>query len=177
MDGNPYRGLGLMKFSCALSFMVFGVVAFMKEGNELNPVYLVFGILVGLVFTILCGMLFKLFAGLFNRDTQKACGKLLISYAVWKGMLFVVPFAAMSFLAAFFLHWNSAGLFISAGIMTAATSVVMEISRYHERPKIKNSIVLPMIASLLSMAWLFSVGFLQGLPGLLDTLASVFLEK
>ena len=177
MQDNPYRGLGFMKFICTLSFMIFGVVAFMKQGNEWDPVYLIFGVLVGLLFTLLCGILFKLLTGLFNPDTRKAYGKILIAYVVWKGMLFIVPFSVMSFMAAFFLHWNSAGLFISAGIMTSATSVVMEISRYHEKPKIRNSIILPMAASILSMAWLFSVGFLQAIPGLLDTLVSVFLEK
>jgi len=166
-----------MKLFCTFGFMIFGMVGFMKTGDELNPVYIVFGVLVGFVFTLLCGIIFKLLAGLCNRDTQKTHGKKIIACVVWRGMLFIVPFSVMSFLAALFLHWNSAGLFVSAGIMTAATSIVMEITRYHEKPKIRNSIFLPMAASLLSMAWLISVGFLETIPGMLDTLAGVFLER
>lgn len=177
MTENPYRGIGGMKFTAILCFMVFGTVALMQQGDLLNPINIGFGILSGLVFALLSAILFRLSAGLFNRDTKKKYGPMFVTWVVWRGMLFLVPFAVMAALAALLLHWESAGLFISAGIMSAATAVIMEISRYHEKPKLKNSIVLPMTASILSMAWLFSVGWLKMAAGMLGALAGFLLNR
>lgn len=176
MSDNPYRGMGVIKLICSLSFMIFGMTAFWKPGGGPRPVYLVFGLLVGLLFTLLTSGVFKLFASLLNGDTRKAYGKKYIALMVWKGMLFLVPFSIMALLAVAFFHWHSAGLFLSAGIMSASTAIVMEISRCQPKPRIKNSILLPMMASLLSMGWLFSLGFLSAIPQWAETLSGFLIQ-
>lgn len=175
MQENYYRGLGMSKFICTASFILFGIVSFMTTGDEFNWINLTFGVLMGLLFTLLCAICFKLFTALFNPDTRRDYGKVFVAWVVWRGMLFLVPFAVMTLLATILLEWKSSGLFLSAGIMTSSTAIVMEISKYHTKPKIKNSIVLPMIASVISMGWLFSVGFLQTIPGWLHAISGVLL--
>lgn len=174
MNENPYRGIGAMKFTAILCFIVFGMVALLKQDRPFDPVRLILGAIAGLSFALLAAILFRLSASLFNRDTRKQYGPMFTTYVVWRGMLFLVPFAAMAAMAALLLRWDSAGLFVSAGVMSAATAVIMEISRYHERPKLKNSIVLPMTASILSMAWIFSIEWLKTAADLASAAAGYF---
>jgi len=151
-----------------LCFAAFGITAFVNLADPLNMTNLVYGILVGLFFGFLCKVFLSGILGLFNRDLKTVHGKKAISYAVERGMMFMIPFAVMALLATFLLKWSLTGGFVSAALMTAGGSAAMEIAKLKEKPALKNTILTSGIAWLFSTSWLFSSGYLGKIPPYLD---------
>lgn len=162
------NGHALRSFLRKLCFVSLGIAAFANLGNPFNIVNLVYGMLIGLLF----GFLFKLFLtgilGVFNRDLKTLHGKKVISYAVEKGMTFMIPFAVMALLAMFILDWSITGRFLSAGIMTAGVSASMELAKIKGKQDLKNTILTSLVAGSFSVLWLLSSGFLGKIPPYLE---------
>lgn len=170
------KGHGLRSFLRRLCFISFGVTAFANPANLFNLVNLVYGILIGLLFGFLCKALLTGVLGVFNRDLKTLHGQKVISYAVDKGMTYMIPFAVMALLATFILDWSITGRFLSAGIMAAGVSASMEIAKLNGKQAIKNTLITSIVTGTMAIVWLFSSGFLGKIPPYLEGGASIVIS-
>jgi hypothetical protein len=170
MNENSKSHSGFKRFVGVMCFALFGVVGSFQQGQESNLINLFYGMLVGLVFGWVSMLILTIFLSLINPGLKKTQKKGFARRAVSSGMVFMVPFALMAFMAAYYLHWKSAGLFVSAAISTVAIATGAEISKYYEKPKIWNNIVPSVLASACSMAWLFLIVQIQSIPSTIISL-------
>jgi len=164
MNNNSKSHSGFKRFIGILCFAIFGIVGSFQEGQELNLLNILYGMLVGLVFGWFTMLVLAIFLKWINPELKMTQKKGFARRAVSFGMVYMVPFATMAFMAAYFLHWKSAGLFVSAAVSAVAVATGAEISRLYEKPKIWNNIVPSMLASACSMAWLFLIVRVQSFP-------------
>jgi hypothetical protein len=164
MDENRKSYSGFKRFIGIVCFATFGVVGSFQQGQELNVLNLLFGMLVGLVFGWISMMILTIILKWINPGLKMTQKRGFARRAVSSGMVFMVPFALMAFMAAYFLHWKSAGLFVSAAISTAAVATGAEISRLYEKPRLWNNIVPSVVATGCSMVWLFAIVQIQSIP-------------
>lgn len=155
---------GLKRFIGILCFMVFGMVSTFQQGQEFNVMNLLYGMFVGLVFGWISTGILAMVLKWINPGLKVTQKRGFARRAVSSGMVFMVPFAVMAFMAAYFLHWKSVSLFISAAISAVAVTTGGEISKLYEKPKLWNNIIPSILASGFSMAWMFLIVQIQSLP-------------
>lgn len=153
------------RFIGLLCFTLFGIVATFQQGKEFDPWYLLYGAVVGFAFGWISMFILALLLRLINPGLRKIIKNGFARKAVAQGMVFMVPFAVTAFMAAYFLHWRSATLFISAGISAVAIAIGEEIGKLYGKPKLWNNIVPSVVASACSLAWLYLIVQIQTLPG------------
>jgi Kef-type K+ transport system membrane component KefB len=179
MNENGKSHSGFKRFIGYLCFALFGIVSAMQPGRESNVLNIVYGMLVGIVFGWVSMLVLAIFLGWINSGLKKTQKRGFARRAISAGMVFMVPFALMAFIAAYYLHWKSAGLFISAAISAVAVATGAEISKLYEKPKLWNNIVPSILASACSMAWLYLIVQVQSFPSTiinLYTLVTTFLS-
>jgi hypothetical protein len=107
----------------ALAFATFGALVGWRLGSGWAGVAL--GLVVGVLFGLLVGAAMLGVLGLANprlaRDTLRE--------AAGTGFLLVLPFAALAAAAELLLGWNASQTFSSAGLMTSAATIGMEVGR------------------------------------------------
>lgn len=167
---NYQKGNGLRGLLRILSFMLFGVMAFSNPLDQYNPYSIVFGAFIGLLFGFLCRLFLVWLLSLFNKQLRQNNGKKAIAAAVSRGMLFLLPFAIMAFLSHYYLHWFMTSAFLSAGIMSAATSASIEIGTLKGKQELKNTVVPSLVAAAFSALWILGTGLLVAVPGLIEGL-------
>lgn len=167
---NYKKGKGVRGFLRILSFIIFGVLAFSNPLDKYNPYNIIIGGLIGLFFGFLCRLFLIWLLKAFNGQLRKTSGKKVISFAVNRGMLFLLPFAIMALFSYYYLGWFISSGFLSAGIMTAATSASIEIGKLKEKQEIKDTIASLLVGAGFSTLWIFGTGVLAGAPGLIEGL-------
>ena len=155
---------GFKRFIGYLCFALLGIVGNFHQGQESNLLNIVNGMLIGLVFGWFSMLVLAIFLNIINPALKKTQRRGFARRAVSAGMVFMVPFALMAFVAAYYLHWKSAGLFVSAAISAVAVATGAEISKLYEKPKLWNNIVPSILASASSMAWLYLIVQVQSIP-------------
>jgi hypothetical protein len=170
MNENKRSHSGFKRFIGILCFALFGMLGSLQQGQEFNVLNLLYGLLVGLVFGWVSMMILTIFLRWINPGLKTTQKKGFARRAVSAGMVFMVPFALMAFMAVYLLHWKSAGLFVSAAISTAAVAMGAEISKLYEKPRLWNNIVPSVLASACSMVWLFLIIQIQSIPSTIISL-------
>lgn len=163
-------------FIGTLSFMAFGMIAFMDLRNPLNKVNIVFGLVVGLLFGFVSKLLFTKLLSVLNGDIKNNHGRIAIKATVKSSTIFMFPYALLSFLAAYFLGWATAAVFFSAAIMNTGVTASTEIAKLKGKPAIKNSIATSLAASAVSYLWMYSAGYLKTTLNLVDSIAKLILS-
>lgn len=159
---------GLAILLATICFAVFGAVAYLFSGPKFSYLNIIFGIVVGLIFAWLCTRLMALFFGIANSHLRQQHGPGFALGAVARGMLSMVPYAVLAFLAVYFLHWKTATLFISAAIMAAGAAAGAEIGKLG-KPRPVNFILPTLVAFAVSAGWMYSIGSLQVVLGVIKT--------
>jgi hypothetical protein len=162
------KGRGIRRLITSLCFGVFGITAFVNLADPWNLINLIFGFLAGLLFGALCRMFLTAVLSAGNGDLKSAHGKKIISVAIDRGMVFIVPFAVMAAAAAFLMGWSITGGFVSAGVMATGAMSALEIGKLKEKPGMKNTILASVTAWCFSMVWLFAVPIVGKIPLYLD---------
>jgi hypothetical protein len=163
-NGTVYKGSPGYSLAALFCFAVFGATGLLKPFDRFNPVHIILGVVIGICFGFLCRLSLSVVLGLANRSLKKLHGRGIVGAAVARSMLFLVPFALMSLLAAYVLRWSALSAFVSAGLMTAAVAAAIELGRVKNRPEIKDTILASVVAWALSAAWIYALGFLGRLP-------------
>jgi hypothetical protein len=179
MSENSKSHSGFKRLIGVLCFALFGVLGTLQQGQEFDLLNILYGLLVGLVFGWVSIMILTIFLRWINPGLKKTQKKGFARRAVSSGMVFMVPFAVMAFMAVTILHWKSAGLFVSGAISAVAVATGAEISKLYEKPKLWNNIVPSVLATLSSMTWLYLIVRIQSFPAAiigLYSLVSTFLN-
>lgn len=161
---NYKKGRGLRGFWRHFCFAAFGISALIDIANPSNVVNLIFGAVVGVLFGVICHAFLSGIIGSMNGDVKKEYGKQSISYAVSKGMTYLVPFAIMAAVATFLLGWSVPGGFLAAGLMTAGATSSMEIDKISGKTSIKNSIASSVVCGLFAATWMIGIQFAGMVP-------------
>jgi hypothetical protein len=164
MVENKKSYSGFKRFVGIICFAILGMVGTFQQGEAFNIWNSLFGMLIGLVFGFLSMTILAMFLRWINPELKKTQPKGFARRAVSSGMVFMVPFAFMAFMAAYFLHWKSVALFVSAAISTVAIATGAEIGKLYEKPKLLNNIVPSILASGCSMAWMYLIVQIQSIP-------------
>jgi hypothetical protein len=170
---------GFKRLIGVMCFALFGVLGSLQQGQEFDLLNIVYGSLVGLVFGWVSIMIMTIFLRWINPGLKKTQKKGFARRAVSSGMVFMVPFAVMAFMAVTLLHWKSAGLFVSGAISAVAVATGAEISKLYEKPRLWNNIVPSVVATVCSMTWLYLIVRIQSFPSAilgLYSLVSTFLN-
>lgn len=170
---NVFQHTGWKRLLGIICFIVFGVISTMQRGNEKDLVNILFGVLIGLVFGWISMWLMAMFIRWFNPGLKKKYKRSFARKAVSCAMVYMVPFSAMALIAVYFLHWKSAGLFVSAAISAVAVSVGAELAKLYDKPKMINNIIPSIIAAGCSMLWMFFITQITALPSLLTNFISM----
>jgi hypothetical protein len=160
---------GLAMFLAAICFAVFGAVAYLFSGPKFSYLNIIFGIVVGLIFAWLCTRLMAFFFGIANGHLRQQHGPGFALGAVARGMLSMIPYAVLTFLAVYFLHWKTATLFIASAITAAGAAAGVEIGKLG-KPRAVNFILPTLVAFAVSAGWMYTIGSLQVALGLIKTL-------
>lgn len=152
------------RFVIRLCFMGFGVCAYVNPAGKYNVSNIVFGALIGLFFGYLFKKFISAFLGALNADIKIKHGKKAVSSSIEKGMIYILPFCAMSLFAVFFMNWTATAGFVSAGIMTAGGSASVEIGKIKGKQHLKNTVASSAVSWLFSTLWIFSLNFLAKVP-------------
>jgi heme/copper-type cytochrome/quinol oxidase subunit 2 len=169
MEQQMQEDSGLAMLVSSLCFAIFGAAAFWYSGPMFSVINIVFGVVVGLIFAFISIRLMAFFIRIANGEMRRQHGHKFALNAVARGMMFMVPFAILAFLAAYVLHWTTATLFISSALMTSGAFAGAELSKLG-KPRAINFILPSLIAFLVSAAWMYATGSLQVLLGLVKTL-------
>jgi hypothetical protein len=167
MNENKKSYSGFKKFIGIICFAVFGTVGTFQQGEGFTLWNSLYGMLVGLVFGFISMTILAIFIRWINPELRKTQPNGFARRAVSSGMVFMVPFAVMAFLAAYFLHWKSVALFVSAAISAVAVATGGEVGKLYEKPKLWNNIVPSILASGCSMAWMYLIVQIQSIPSTL----------
>jgi magnesium-transporting ATPase (P-type) len=166
MNENKMSHTGFKRFIGVVCFAIFGVVSASEPGLEFSLLNIFYGMAVGLVFGWVSMLVLAIFLSWINPGLKKTQRKGFARRAVSSGMVYMFPFAVMAFVATYYLHWSSAGLFVSAAISTVAVATGAEISRLYDKPRLWNNIVPTVLASACSMVWMFVIVQVQSFPSL-----------
>jgi len=166
LDMNKGKGWrNLVRWLC---FMVMGISAFANQLDTFSPYNVVFGAVVGLLFGWLFRKFLRGFLSLFNGKFKKEKGKEAIRYAVDSAMLFLTPFAAMMFIAVYYLNWSETRGFVATGIMAVGTAAAIEIGKAKEKQEFRNTIATSGVSFLFSFLWTLSYVYLAKVPSLME---------
>jgi hypothetical protein len=158
------KGKAMRSFWRHLCFGAFGVTALIDVENPFNPVNIIFGVIVGILFGILCKLFLSGVVGSFNRDIKEEHGKQIVSYAVGKGLTYMVPFATIAVLSTFLLGWSITSGVVSAGLMTAGVATSLEVDKIKGTTSTKNSLTATVVCGGFALLWTFAIGFIAKLP-------------
>lgn len=164
---------GILRLFC---FAAFGMTIFNNPLEPFNIYYIAFGIITCLFFGWLFRKFLKGLLALFNPNLKKEAGKKVIGYAVDKGMLFMIPFAVLSLISAFYLKWPMTARFVSAAIMAAGTAAAFEISKLKDKKGIIDTIITSGVSYAFSFLLTFSVQYAAKAPGIIEGLAAMLPE-
>ncbi len=158
------KGKGVRGFWRIFCFAAFGITALVDITNPYNLVNLMLGALTGLLFGWVTRRFLILLIGLFNRDLKKEQGKDIVSLAVGKGLIFMVPFAVLSLLATFVLGWSVPGGFLSVGLMAGGVGSALELDRIKGKSSIQNSLASTVGCGAFSALWALGIGWISIVP-------------
>ncbi len=96
-----------------------------------------------------------------NPEVARTHGGVAALVAVSSGMLMVLPFTVLALIAELVLGWSAAQAFATAGVMTGAAGVGVEMSRLGP-PKLANALLPALCGGLLVAAWIAAGLLLQG---------------
>lgn len=147
-----------------LCFAAFGVTGVLNPFDRFNALHLALGVCIGACFGMVCRFALYFILGITNRKLRREHGRGVVKGAVLRGMAFLLPFALMALVAAYVLRWSALAAFVSAGLMTASVAAAVELGRVKGRQEMKDVVLASVAASLLGMAWIFSLNFLGRLP-------------
>ncbi len=164
MNENKNSHTGFKRFIGIICFALFGVVSAFDQAHVSSLLNIFYGLVVGLVFGWVSMLVLAIFLSWINPGLKKTQRKGFARRAVSSGMVYMVPFALMAFMAVYLLHWKSAGLFVTAAVSTVAVATGAEISRLYEKPKLLNNIVPSVLAAGCSMVWMFVIVQVQSFP-------------
>ena len=148
----------------SLAFVSFGIGTFATPVLGLTVANVIFGVLVGLIFGMFCKLFLTGLLSRGNAEVKQKWGQGVIKAAVEKSFVFLIPFAVMALLAVYFMGWNFAPVFVSAGLMSAGALAAMEVGRLKGKKEVKTSIVASVVAWVFSSLWVFSAGYLSKVP-------------
>ncbi|MEW6573773.1 MAG: hypothetical protein AB1374_09095 [Bacillota bacterium] len=163
-SGTVYKGSPGYSLAALFCFAVFGATGLLNPFDRFNPVHIIMGVAVGICFGFLCRLSLSVVLGLANRSLKRIHGRGVVGAAVARSMLFLLPFALMSLLAAYILRWSALSAFVSAGLMTAAVAAAIELGRIKAKPEIKDTVLASVVAWAFSATWIYALGFLGRLP-------------
>jgi hypothetical protein len=172
MKINPMRYSALKRFTGLVCFALFGMVGTFRQGQEFSLPYLLYGAVVGFAFGWISMFIMAILLRLINPGLGKMYKGGFARKAVAQGMVFLVPFALMAFIAAYALHWKSSGLFVSAAVAAVAVATGEEVSKLYDKPRLWNNIVPSIVASGCSMVWLYLIVQVQSFPSAVVSLYS-----
>lgn len=168
MEDKIHKGSGWLSLIRNLYFIAFGVTIFSNPFDRSNFYNIGFGVILFLLFGWIFKKFLRGFLILFNPTLKKEKGKEAIFYTVESAMLFLVPFAVMALIAAFYLHWSMIGSFFSTGIMVVGTAAAIEIGKLKGNQEIKNTIITSGAAFLFSFLFTLSLQVFSRAPGLIE---------
>lgn len=170
------KGKSLRTLLRYLSFGIFGSAALIYAEKPLSPVFMIYGIFIGVVFGIFYNFVLKLILGLANKDLKEKHGRKIVSLGVSKGLLFLVPFAIMALLAAYVMGWTITTGFVSAGLMTAGATITMELEKIKGKGSVKNSLLPLGISFVFSAVWSVGIGYMAILSLYVDGGVNILLS-
>ena len=173
MNENKKSHTGFKRFIGIICFAVFGVVSAFDQAHTSSLLNIFYGLAVGLVFGWVSMLVLAIFLSWINPGLKKTQRKGFARRAVSSGMVYMVPFAVMAFLVTYYLHWKSAGLFVSAAVSAVAVATGAEISKLYEKPKLWNNIVPSVLAAACSMVWMFVIVQVQSFPATIIALVGM----
>ncbi|ADQ05697.1 hypothetical protein Calow_2191 [Caldicellulosiruptor owensensis OL] len=155
-----------MKYSFLvfLCFAVFGLVAVHNPFDRFNAFNLTVGVITGICFGIVYRFMLSFILGITNRKLKQKHGRKEVKKAIARGMTFLLPFALMSLVAAYLLHWTALAGFVSAAFMTASVAAAVELGKLKGKQEAKDALFASVTASLLGIAWNFSLNFVGKIP-------------
>jgi hypothetical protein len=159
-----------------ISFGIFGSAALLYAEKPLSPVFLIYGILIGIAFGLVYNFVLKLILGVANKDLKKQHGSKIVSLGISKGLLFIVPFAIMALLAAYVMGWTITTGFVSAGLMTAGATITMELEKIKGNGTVKNSLLPIGISFVFATIWAVGIGYMAILSLYVDGGVNVLLS-
>lgn len=163
-------GVGFWRF---LALIVFGTTVFSTVATRFNVYYIAFGV----VTCVLLGWLYKqflrFFLGVINPGIKKAVGKKMIHYAIDNSMLFLIPFAVMSFLATYVLKWTLTTTFLSTAIMSVGTAAAIEVGKLRDKPSMRNTIFASAVAFMFSIGINLGLQYASKVPPYIEALARI----
>lgn len=162
MDMRPERQKNIFsshKFWIALlCFLIFGLVlALSKEGFSI--VRILASIMLALLLAFLSFSALLLIFNNLNPQLQQKEGA-PIQEAVLNGMLFVIPFTILAFVAKFFFGWNAMMPFVSTALTTAMATTGSELMKRGGQGA-KNVLLPSLLAFVISTMWIL---FLSLIP-------------
>ncbi len=176
MNEEIKKGKGLRTLLRNLSFASFGSAALIYAQKPLSPVFLIFGIVVGISFGILYKSVLSLLLGLSNKELKVEHGNKIISLGISRGLLFLVPFAVMALLAAYIMDWTITTGFVSAGLMTAGATITMELEKIKGKGTVKNSLLPLGVSFVFSALWSVGIGYMAILSLYVDGGVNILLS-
>lgn len=157
-----------MNFLRHLGFMAIGIATFYLPNDPFNVVVIVLGCLIGLIYSILCKGFMHRALRLLNGAVKKEHGKKAIKKATEVGGLFIIPFAVLTLVSTVFFGWQLQMSFISTGIMAIGTAIGLEFSKLTKKPKLKNTIILTLLAFGFSTLWIMGMPYLAKAPEMVE---------
>lgn len=176
MNEEMKKGQSLRTLLRNISFAGFGSAALIYAEKPFGPVFLIYGILVGIYFGILYKFVLGFLLGVSNRDLKQEHGKKIVKYCISKGLLFLVPFAVIALLAAYVMDWTITTGFVSAGLMTAGASITLELEKVKGKGAVKNSLLPLGVSFVFSSIWAIGIGYMAALSLYVDGLVSLLIS-
>lgn len=173
MDEQLTKGKFLRGFIRWLCFIALGAALFIDQTDPFNWVRMVLGIVTVIIFGGIYKLKLKALLYVFNGKVRKEKGRHTVSYSVENGMLFLVPFAVMALIAAYYLRWSSVTPFLSTGLMVVGGASTVELSKFTGKSSIKNTLIASGVSFLFSFILILGMPYIANIPGMLEGLADL----
>ncbi|MGJ8454251.1 hypothetical protein ACSFC1_02980 [Pseudothermotoga sp. U03pept] len=151
-------------FIRALSFAIFGLVAFSKPAREIDLLNVVLSVSIGLFFGGLYHFFLCSFMKPFNRDLRDKYGKKAVKRAAQTGMAYLFPFAAVSLISRFVLGWSLVTPLLSSALVVCAFAAANSVNMLKEKPRVANVVVGFLVGSIFATLWVYYSAFAAKLP-------------
>jgi hypothetical protein len=161
MDSTPKVSVPLGCVNLVLALACINVLGWLTLRRLPVTSLTAFVLAFGLVVVALIGLaVLSVVLHLLNPEVARAHGKPAAFVAVASGMVMVIPFAVLALIAELVLHWSAAQAFATAGVMTGAAGIGVEISRLGPGRK-ANALVPALAGGLFVVVWILFGTLLQ----------------
>ena len=113
--------------------------------------------ILGTPLILLCLVLLALLLLVLNPQARRQNGWGGVAATIPRGLIMLVPFTVLALFAHFWLHWNSAQLFVSSGLMAAGAAIGFEMARIGGG-RIAGAVLPAVWSALLAIIWMFFSG-------------------